>query len=88
MPRSMVGLLAAAVAAMSVLATLAHGHLFWAILLILTAAAYLVGYATAPELPFSTGLTDYLALHLPKKSALYNNLFTSYLRVPGSDVFR
>jgi len=69
----MVGLLAAAVAAMSVLASLAHGHLFWAVLLILTAAAYLVGYATAPELPFSTGLTDYLALPV-KKSALYNNM--------------
>jgi hypothetical protein len=51
MPRSMVGLLAAVVATMPVLASLAHGHLFWAALVVIATAGYLVGCATAPALP-------------------------------------
>jgi len=68
MPRSMVGLLFAVVADLPVLASLAHGHLFWVVLMVLTAAAYLVGYATAPELPFSIGLAAYRPLPPTKKT--------------------
>jgi len=67
MPRSMVGLLAAVVATMPVLASLAHGHLFWAVLVVIAAAAYLVGYATAPQLPSPIGLASYTALSGNKK---------------------
>ena len=72
MPRSMVGLLAAVVATMPVLASLAYGHLFWAVLVVIAAAAYLVGYATAPapELPSPIGLASYTALSGNKKKSL------------------
>jgi len=52
MPRSVVGLLAAVGAAMSVIASSAHGGLFWAA--VVDAAA-------------ATGLATYLALSLTKK---------------------
>ena len=55
MPRSMVGLLAAVGAAMSMVASLAHGDLFWAAI---TAAAA------------ATGLAAYLALP-PRKKGLH-----------------
>jgi hypothetical protein len=50
MPRSLVALLAAVAAALAVLATLAPGYLVW----VVAAAAGLVGYATAPDLPVLT----------------------------------
>jgi hypothetical protein len=68
MPRSMVGLLATAAAAMAVLASRAPGYLFWLVLVVVAVAAGLVGYATAPELPFSTDLAAYLALPSSKKT--------------------
>jgi len=67
MPRSMVGLLAAVAAAMAVLASLAHGYPFWAVLVVIVAAAGLVGYATAPELRSSTDPAAPLALPSSKK---------------------
>lgn len=67
MPRSMVGLLAAVVATMPVLASLAHGHLFWAVVVVIAAAGYLVAYAAAPKLPSPTDLAPYPALSDNKK---------------------
>jgi hypothetical protein len=51
MPRSLVALLAAVAAALAVLASLAPGYLVWVIAAVVAAAAGLVGYATAPDLP-------------------------------------
>ena len=49
MPRSMVGLLAAAGTAMSALAGFAHGYIAWATIADATAATGLLAYLTAPE---------------------------------------
>jgi hypothetical protein len=65
MPRSTVGLLAAVVAAMTLLDPLAHGYLAWLVLAVVAAAACLVGYATAPDLTFPTVPAS---PHLLKKS--------------------
>ena len=67
MPRGMVGLLAAVAAAMAVLASLAHGYVFWAVFLAIFASAGLVGYATAPELPSPTDIPAQLAPSPEKK---------------------
>jgi hypothetical protein len=48
MPRSMVGLLAAAGTAMSMLVGLAHGYIAWVAIADATAATGLVAYVTAP----------------------------------------
>lgn len=48
MPRSMVGLLAAVGAAMSVVASLAHGGLVWAAVMDAGAAAGLAAYLALP----------------------------------------
>ena len=48
MPRSMVGLLTATGVAMSLVASLAHGDLFWAAVLDAAAAAGLAAYLALP----------------------------------------
>ena len=68
MPRGLVALLAAEAAAMAVLAPFAHGKVFWLVAVVVAAAAGLVGYATAPELPSSKGLPADLALPPIKKT--------------------
>ena len=68
MPKSMVGLLAAAVATMPVLASLAHGYLFLAVLVVIAAAGYLVCYATAPKATVSHRSSSYAALSENKKN--------------------
>ncbi len=68
MPRSLVGLLAAVVATMPVLASLAHGHLFWVVFVVIATAGYLVGYTTASALPSPTSPAPYAALSGNKKN--------------------
>ena len=67
MPRTMVALLAAEAATMAVLAPFAHGHVFWAVLVVIFAAAGLAGYGTAPDLPSSTDIPAQLAPSTEKK---------------------
>jgi|HubBroStandDraft_4_1064222.scaffolds.fasta_scaffold3852072_1 hypothetical protein len=74
MPRSMVGLLAAVVTAMPMLAVLAHGALFWLILAEATFAAGLAAFGTAPVLqPLKKKLTPDVTLvtfsHFPLTAA-------------------
>lgn len=64
MPRNLVGPLAAIGAAMSVVASLAHGDLFWAVVMTVAAATGLAAYLAIPptkKRPTSTASSHALA---------------------------
>jgi len=69
MPRSMVGLLAAAATAMAALVAYAHGNLAWVTIAIAAAAAGLAAFAAAP--PISSQLALPPAAPLFKKNLYY-----------------